>query len=154
MLKSVPFNSSISYQCNRYYQPIKKRFIYIVLMNRESDNMGLVPYNFDPEYMVEEINSPQHWWNNRATIPLFCTTPFIFQNINNPSKILFRFSSKNMSKIFCLSSAMLESILLVNVIWYCYRHNETRTDGVMLNNPIFLLFKSSTKSWHQYKSKS
>jgi hypothetical protein len=29
-------------------------------MNRESDNMGLVPYNFDPEYMVEEINSPQH----------------------------------------------------------------------------------------------
>jgi hypothetical protein len=24
------------------------------------DNMGLVPYNFDPEYLVEEINNRQH----------------------------------------------------------------------------------------------
>jgi len=29
-------------------------------MNRKSDNMCLVPYNFDPEYSVEEINSSQH----------------------------------------------------------------------------------------------
>ena len=29
------------------------------LMNRKSDNMCLVPYNFDPEYSVEEINSSQ-----------------------------------------------------------------------------------------------
>ena len=28
-------------------------------MNRESDNIGLVPYNFDPEYLVEEINNRQ-----------------------------------------------------------------------------------------------
>ena len=29
-------------------------------MNMESNNMGLVPYNFDPECLVEEINSHQH----------------------------------------------------------------------------------------------
>ena len=28
-----------------------------VLMNREPDNMSLVPQNFDPEYLVEESNS-------------------------------------------------------------------------------------------------
>jgi hypothetical protein len=27
------------------------------VMNMESNNMSLVPYNFDPEYSVEEINS-------------------------------------------------------------------------------------------------
>jgi hypothetical protein len=26
-------------------------------MNMEPNNMSLVPYNFDPEYSVEEINS-------------------------------------------------------------------------------------------------
>lgn len=31
-----------------------------VLMNREPDNMSLVPQNFDPEYLVEEINNRQH----------------------------------------------------------------------------------------------
>jgi predicted O-linked N-acetylglucosamine transferase (SPINDLY family) len=31
--------------------------IYRVLMNMESYNMGLLPYNFDPEYSVDEINS-------------------------------------------------------------------------------------------------
>lgn len=33
--------------------------IYRVLMNMESDNMGLVTYNCDPEYSEEEINSRQ-----------------------------------------------------------------------------------------------
>ena len=28
-------------------------------MNKEADNIGLVPYNFDPEYLVEEINNRQ-----------------------------------------------------------------------------------------------
>jgi hypothetical protein len=28
-------------------------------MNRESENMGLVPYNFDPEYSVGEISHKQ-----------------------------------------------------------------------------------------------
>jgi hypothetical protein len=31
-------------------------YIYRVLMNKESDNLGLVLYNFDPKYSVEEIN--------------------------------------------------------------------------------------------------
>lgn len=35
-------------------------FTQPVLMNSESDNMGSVNYNFDPEYSVEEINSRQH----------------------------------------------------------------------------------------------
>ena len=29
-------------------------------MNSLSDNMSLVPYDIDPEYLVEEINSCQH----------------------------------------------------------------------------------------------
>lgn len=29
-------------------------------MNRESTNMGLVPYHFDPEYSVKDIDSRQH----------------------------------------------------------------------------------------------
>jgi hypothetical protein len=29
-------------------------------MNRESDNLGAVPYNFDPEYSIEKTNSRQH----------------------------------------------------------------------------------------------
>ena len=35
-------------------------------MNRESDNMGFVPYNFDPEYLIEEINSREHLEHNRS----------------------------------------------------------------------------------------
>jgi hypothetical protein len=29
----------------------------LLSLNRESNNMGLVPGNFDPDYSVEEINS-------------------------------------------------------------------------------------------------
>jgi hypothetical protein len=39
---------------------------------------------------------------NNAIIVLFCTTLIIFQNINNPSKMLFWFSSKNMW--YCVDS--------------------------------------------------
>jgi sensor c-di-GMP phosphodiesterase-like protein len=31
------------YEYNVHYQPIKKMYIYSVLMNKEADNMGLVP---------------------------------------------------------------------------------------------------------------
>ena len=75
-------------------------------------------------------------WNNSATIPFFCTTPTIFQNINNTSKILSWFLPKCVKNFvvweFCSSSAILESVSLANVIWYGYK--ETRTEGVMLNN--------------------
>ena len=50
----------------------------------------LVPYHFDPEHLVEEINS--HHLITETTVqppPLFCMTPAIFQNVNNPPKILF-----------------------------------------------------------------
>lgn len=35
-----------------HYQQIKKMCIYEVLMNRKSEKMGLVPYNFDPKGYV------------------------------------------------------------------------------------------------------
>jgi len=45
--------------------------------------MGLVPFDFDPEYSLEEINSHQQLItdrNNNTTILLFCTFSIIFQN--------------------------------------------------------------------------
>jgi len=42
-----------------FYQPIKKMYIYQVLIDKESDNMDIVPYNFDPEYWVEDKNNRQ-----------------------------------------------------------------------------------------------
>ena len=36
-------------------------YIYRVLMNKDTDNRGLVPYNFGPKYsVVEIITSRQH----------------------------------------------------------------------------------------------
>ena len=45
-------------------------------MNTESDNMGLIPYNSDPEYSVEVIS---------ATTSIICTNQLIFQNVNKLS---------------------------------------------------------------------
>jgi hypothetical protein len=61
-------------------------------MNKESDNLGFVPYNFDPEYSGLEIIRCKHLIaeTNNTTIPLFCTTPTIFQNVDNPSPIIFQ----------------------------------------------------------------
>ena len=63
--KSLPFNSSISYT------------MFFVVANLKI----LVPYNFDPEYLVEEINSHQHLINETTVQPQppFRTTPIIFQ---------------------------------------------------------------------------
>jgi len=41
---------------------------------------------------------------------------------------------------FCLSSAILESVLLKNAIWY--KLKETGTHGMMLNNAIFVVFNT------------
>lgn len=50
-------------------------------------------------YMVEEINSCEQFITETTAqpppTPFCCTTPIIFQNANNPSKILFLLSSKN-----------------------------------------------------------
>jgi len=35
---------------NTHYQAVKKMYIYRVLMNSELHNMGLAPYDFDPEH--------------------------------------------------------------------------------------------------------
>ena len=72
--------------------------IHIINQSRKCTLMVVVTYNFDPEDLVEKLTvfnslSPKQWSNH----PLFCMTPIIFQNINNPSKVLFRFSSKNIS---------------------------------------------------------
>jgi hypothetical protein len=32
-------------------------YTYRVLTNKDLDNMGLVPYDFDPEFLAEEYNS-------------------------------------------------------------------------------------------------
>lgn len=45
-----------------------------------------------------------------------------------------------MVRVFCLSLAILESVSLANVIWY--QRKETSTDGVMLNNAMFVLFST------------
>ena len=59
-----------------------------------------------------------------------------------------------MVRKFCLSLAILESVSLANVIWYWC--NETGTDGLMMNNAIFVLF--NTNEFHKMaapiKSKS
>jgi len=75
---SVTVNASISYYYNAHYQEIKNMYIYRVSMNR-----GVVPYNFDPEYSIEKINSRHYLMdkNTNATIPLFCTIRIIFQKV-------------------------------------------------------------------------
>ena len=35
-------------------------YTYRVLTNKDLDNMGLVPYDFDPEFLAEEYNSRQY----------------------------------------------------------------------------------------------
>ena len=57
---------------------------------------GLIFLHFDPVYSVEEINSRGIYSANNRSHPLFCTTPIIYQNVNNPPNILFCFSLKNM----------------------------------------------------------
>jgi len=47
--------------------------------------MGLVPYNFEPEYSVEQIHSP------RFQQKLKQRTATLFQNRNSPSKISYTF---------------------------------------------------------------
>jgi hypothetical protein len=39
---------------------VKKIYIYQVTMDRESENVDLVPDNFDQEYSVEKSNIHQH----------------------------------------------------------------------------------------------
>lgn len=57
IIPSIQALSIISYQ-----HQIKKVYIYLNLINLESDNMGLllVPYTFNSEYSIEEINNRQH----------------------------------------------------------------------------------------------
>ena len=55
--------------------------IYRVLMNSESDNMDLFPYNFDLEYYIEEINSRQQIGIATATQP-----PTFLNDSNNFSQ--------------------------------------------------------------------
>jgi hypothetical protein len=54
--------------------------LQLVLMNRESDFMGLDPYKLDPEYWVEKIKSSTFNRRNNSTLTLFCMTTIIFQN--------------------------------------------------------------------------
>ena len=50
-------------------------YIYRILINRNSDKMSLVPYNFYPEYSVEEINSRQVNGRNYSA-----ATPFLYDS--------------------------------------------------------------------------
>ena len=46
---SFPVNLSVSYQHNAHYELVKQMYIYRVLMDRESDNMGAVPSLYMPK---------------------------------------------------------------------------------------------------------
>jgi hypothetical protein len=75
------------------YQPVKKICIYWVLLNVKSDNMGLVPYHFDAEYSVVEINSRQHLITE-TTIPSFVQRQPYFRTLTTHLKYCFGFLSK------------------------------------------------------------
>jgi hypothetical protein len=95
--------------------------LQLVLMNRESDFMGLDPYKLDPEYWVEKIKSSTFNRRNNSTLTLFCMTTIIFQTIINSSTILFEFLPKNVCvtnfvvRECCLSSAILDSVSLFGI---------------------------------------
>jgi len=99
----------------------------------ESDNMGLVPYNFDPEYLVEEIKS---------------STFLITKTTVQPSSFSVRLQSffkMLKQQEVCLALAILESMRLTNDIWH--RYKDTETDGVMFKNAIVVLLNS--KEFHK-----
>ena len=78
--------------------------LQLVLMNRESDFMRLEPYKLDLEYWVEKIKSSTFNRRNNSTITLFWITTIMFQNVINPSTILFEFlPNKCMCDKFCCS---------------------------------------------------
>ena len=99
-------------------------------MNRELNNRGFVPYNFDPEYSTEELNRRQLLIGETTPkpFPLSLRLQSFFQNANNPFKILIWFSNKNtFVKIllfyFC---AVIKSSLVLHkcngteqTVWYC-----------------------------------
>ena len=67
----------------------------------------------------------EHWF-----ITYFCMTPtYFFQNDSAQPKILFYFVSSFKGRRvenatfqeFCRSSAILKSVLLASVVWYCGR---------------------------------
>ena len=70
---------------------------------------------------IDEINSLQHLNSKTTAQASPCTTPIILQNVNNPSKILLWFSSKNASvKMFVVREICLSSAILEYVISKCY----------------------------------
>lgn len=82
---SVPINSNISYHHNTHYLPVKKIYIYPVLMDREIDSMSIVLYSVDPQYSEEKINNRQHFITKTTAQPF----PFSIrlQNNNNPHNV-------------------------------------------------------------------
>lgn len=101
----------------------------MVFMDMESHNIGLRPYNFEPEYSVEEIDSI----NIQSTIPTkpwkYFYTPFLYDQpffrTAQPTQniVFFLFNSTCVKNIlvqeFCLSSIILEPASLASAILYC-----------------------------------
>ena len=71
----------------------KKVYIYRVSWIGNQTIWAKFLIKFDPEYLVEEIKSRQHLIAETKAqgffFEVFYTTPTIFQNVSNPSKILF-----------------------------------------------------------------
>ena len=66
-----------------------------VLMNRESDYIGLDLYKFDPEYSVEKINSRQHFIPEiTARPPLFSVRHNHFRTFSTHLHYCFEFLQK------------------------------------------------------------
>ena len=57
-------------------------------MNRELNNLGFFPYNFDPEYSTEEFNRCQLLIDETTAKSSPLSQQSLFQNANNLFKIL------------------------------------------------------------------
>ena len=88
-------------------------YTYRVLTKKDLDNMGLVPYDFDPEFLAEEYNSRQY----------LIIEPTVQQSTLLYDSSLFGFSSKIICvkhvviPDLCSPSAILEYVLLTSVTW-------------------------------------
>ena len=82
--------------------------------------MGLVTYNYDPEYSVEEINIHQHLIDETTEQPS-SFSPFMFRRLTTHLKYWFFFFSKNMCEKFCGSRILvIFSYYLICFVSECY----------------------------------
>ena len=85
-------------------------YIYRILVNRQLDNMDLVPYNIDAEYsMIEETNSSQQLITEITAQPYHLSLRLKkpFRTLTMHLKYNFCFSSKNICEKSCGARSLL-----------------------------------------------